>query len=561
LLYDCRIEGDYLACFNYPLISECPQEFYVYNLGFRSLFPKYSVVDFPVTQTMQIELGMMGAVAIMGMAVQARVFIELKANLREINAEQERRNAEVEAKAASRFQEIDEERERWEMEHGKGTFRPKVDDLEASRTLTSDSHRPSSQFSVFKSAGIGKGSPSQATPKEERPGSPHLNIDLGQSVAQAIPGDMMSDSLETRLSAEEKSDPDIKKNLDLLNELEGIKKTITAIKSGSDRPSSFAAGARPRVASTGIPLSAQNTVGTGPRLQVGSSSIRPISTPALNEWDDYVKNRNLFQPPSGISQPVTPIGPPIRPHSIANSPAVQAAIETRERQERAYELGGPEAYLEARNSRRDSTFFGTQTGAPDSNIPEEDIPLARHRRASSGANSLLQGNRTRPGSQILILPPKRQSANHSPDQPAVKTFEELESRHRDKIRALQEPLSRKEAEDAEIAAAKQRWEKSLAVERGFMTKKEQEKGRGQERPHSRSFGAFTPTERSQRSMSIASKVQDWQKHQDATQRRHPSQTSMEPAANNGTTGSRSKSALPFPQQGRSHSQSFSGSIL
>lgn len=531
-----------------------PQELYVYNLGFRSLFPKYSVVDFPVTQTIQIELGMMGAVAIMGMAVQARVFIELKAKLHEINAEQEKRNAEVEAKAESRFQEIDQEREQWEMEHGKGTFRPKVDDLEASRTLTPESHRASSQFSLFKSAGIGKGSPSQATPKEEPASSPQLNLDLGQPVAQSIPGDMMTDNLETRLSAEEKSDPDIKKNLDLLNELEGIKKTITAIKSGSDRPSSFATGARPRVASTGIPLSAQNTVGIGPRPQVGSRSIRPTSTPALNEWDDYVKNRSLFQPPSGISQPVTPIGHPTRPHSIAISPAVQAAIETRERQERAYELGGPEAYLEARNSRRESTFFGTQTGAPDSNISEEDIPLARRRRASSGANSLLQqGNRTRPGSQILSLPPKKPSPNHSPDQPVVMTLEELESRHRDKIRALQEPLNRKEAEDAEIATAKQRWERSLAIEREVMTKKGQEKGRGQERQHSRSFGAFNSTERSQRSMSVASKVQDWQKHQDAMQRRHPSQTSMEAAANNGTTGSRSRSALSLPQHGRSHS--------
>ena len=184
------------------------------------------------------------------------------------------------------------------------------------------------------------------------------------------------------------------------------------------------------------------------------------------------------------------------------------------------------------------------------------------RRTSSGANSLLQqSNQARPGSQILVLPPKRRSSNHSTEQPVIKTFEELESRHRDKIRALQAPLSRKEAEEAEIATAKKRWERSLAIERGVMTKKEQEKGRGQERPHSRSLGALSSTERSRRAMSIASKVQDWQKHQDATQRRHLSrQTSMDAAvaANIGATGSRSRSPLPFPQPGRTHSKSLSG---
>lgn len=550
------------------------KEFYVYNLGFRSLFPKYSEKDFPVTQTMQIELGMMGAVAIMGMAVQARVLIELSARLREINAEQNRRNAEIEAKAAARFREVDQERDEWEMSHGK-PGRPRPDDIEASRTLTPDSNRPSSQLSLFKNNGTGKGRSSltmaeianQSTPKEERAASPHIDLDLGKSVTQAIPNDLMTENLETRLSAEEKRDPDIKANLELLSELEGIKKTIDAIKTGSDRPSSFAIGARPRLASTGIPLSAQNTVGTGPRPRLSSSTSRPLSTPALNEWDDYVNNRSLFQPPAGISQPVAPIGAPVRPHSITMSPAVQAAIESRQRQEQAYETGGPGAYLEAQNSNRNSAFFeaqspnrnsaflGAQAGTSGANVSEDDLPLSHRRRNSSGANSLLQGSRNRPTSQVLVLPPKKPSPTQSPNQPATMTFEELEARHRDKIRALQEPLTKKEAKDAEIAAAKQRWEKSVAVERGVMNKKEQEK-----RPTSRSFGTLT-AERPQRPLSSANKVQEWQRYQDATQRSRNSQTSVAPADNTGTTRSRSKSPIPFPQQGRPHSRSLSGNNL
>lgn len=516
----------------------------------------------------------MGAVAIMGAAVQARVLIELRARLREINAEQARRNAEVEAKASARLQEIEKERAQWEQEHGNGDTR-KVDDVEVGRTMTPGSLRASSQFSLFKSNTMQAGRSSmtmadlnhQGAPKEEATPSPPLKLDLGGSVSQAIPDNLISSDIKSQLTSEERSHPDIQKNLALLNELEDIKKSLSAIKGGSDRPSSFAMGARPRASSTTAEstlANASKTVGTGSRLQPGHSAARPASTPILNEWDNYVSSRNLFQPPSGVTTPVTPITAPIRPHSISMSPAVIAALEARQQRERAYELGGPEAYFEASISSRDQGSRPISVMVRPSRegaLSDDDVPLSHHRRVSSGANSTLQQHqRTRAGSQVVILPPKRHSPTQSTSQPTVKTFEELESRHREKMRALQEPLSKKEAEDAEIAAAKRRWERSTATEKNVMTQKEQQRNsrnlgsKGQlnsdgrvQRPHSRSFGA---SDRRERPLSTASKVQEWKKYQDATQHQ---------LSNEGDNQTRSKSPLPS-SSGRQTPHSRSGSL-
>ena len=62
------------------------KEFYVWNLGFNRLFPKFTNngIQYPVTQTMQIELGLLAAVAFMGIAVQLRVLKILQRKLSEI---------------------------------------------------------------------------------------------------------------------------------------------------------------------------------------------------------------------------------------------------------------------------------------------------------------------------------------------------------------------------------------------------------------------------------------------------------------------------------------------
>jgi hypothetical protein len=39
-------------------------KFYVYNLGFHSLFPKLNGGKYPLTQTMMIELGIIAAIVV-----------------------------------------------------------------------------------------------------------------------------------------------------------------------------------------------------------------------------------------------------------------------------------------------------------------------------------------------------------------------------------------------------------------------------------------------------------------------------------------------------------------
>lgn len=554
------------------------KEFYVYNLGFRGLFPKYAYIDFPVSQTMQIELGMIGAVAIMGASVQARVLIALQARLREINREQDRRNAAVEAKAAARFTQMEKELEEWELAHGNGGPR-KPNDLEASRTQTPDTPRNSSQFSLFRNTKTAKGRSSvtmadlsqtqPAAPKEERATSPKLDLDLGKSVEEALPEKMLSsEALETRLSEEEKKDPELQKNIQLLQEIRGIRNTISLMRNEVASPKSTASPLladpdrkSPTFSDGNHTSRISNTVGTGPRPQASTYTARPTSTPALNEWDDYVKNRVLFQPPTGTSAPISPAPQRHRPHSITLPSAVAQAVEQRQRQERAYEFGGMDAYMEAANgssghghgSRPASATLGTFLNVPGTPNDDEDIPLSHRRRTSSGVKSATQP-RSRTTSQIVILPPNPAPAPKTPEQPVVRTFEELSARHRGKMRELQAPLSQREAEQAAINSARERWERSVAVERGVMTRKEQEKMQTRQdpgqKPHARSRSTFGLNERP----TSTAKVQDWQKYQDSTKRQqqqpqHRSSYIEEDRTRKASdTMPRSRSPRPFPSQ-------------
>ena len=495
---------------------------------------------------MQIELGMIAAITVMGMAVQARVLVALQARLREINAEQDRKNAEIEAKAAARFTRMDEELAEWEREHGSGAknrYPYKPDDLEASRTLTPDTRRASSQFSVFKgskekgrlSLTMGDlSSPPQPTLKEENAFKPSLTLDLGDSVAQKIPESLLAPG-GVQSTQVEKTDPSLKRSIELLSEIRGIRDAISAIKQETTAPLSRAntldadrglggSLTRPRGGSLGTPLGIVRTVGTGPRRQADNATQQDASS--SNEWDNYVRSRSLFQPPSGASQPVVPTRVEPRPHSISMPQAVSQAVEQRRRQERAYLEGGPEAYLDAGSSasRPGSALLGSFLNG--GTMSGEGLYLTHRRRTQSDSRSLEQFN-PRAVSQVSILPP-RPLPVQAPSRPVVKTFEELSSKHKEKLRALQEPLSKQTTEEAEIAAARNRWERSLAAERNVMSRKEQEANRSS-RPrrdsdprlsHTRSSSAFVLRSGPEdpKLPSSSEKVQDWRRHQDAVQK-------------------------------------------
>ncbi|WVQ72782.1 hypothetical protein IAR50_002342 [Cryptococcus sp. DSM 104548] len=108
------------------------KEFYIYNLGFHDLFPRLNGAKYPLTQTMMIELGIIGAFVIVGAAIQFRVLNILSKKLKTIQEEEEAKieAAEV-ARAAERFKNVGVELEEWEGKYGaNGTGGEDVGDKE-----------------------------------------------------------------------------------------------------------------------------------------------------------------------------------------------------------------------------------------------------------------------------------------------------------------------------------------------------------------------------------------------------------------------------------------------
>ena len=571
---------------------------------------------------------MIGAVAIMGMAVQARILVVLQARLREITAEQEQKNAEIEAKAAERFGNIGGEIEDWEKEHGRllGTVDPsrKLQDLEASPTLVPESERPSSQFSFMgtrKQRQLGGTvGPIYRAPPEEKNDTPLLSFDLGKSIEESIPTEFVAKDVSTSARGKpadtlaKDEDEDLKKKVELLSEIQNIRNSIAILKqetavasalSSTSRSATVSLDSRykldtgvknsflapdlstahtrtrsldtsmalsPRAATLGPSSGAQGFSASNSGVSHPSSIERPKSTPlgiAEKDWEDYLNNRKLFQPPAGVTAPIPTIPieavrPQPRPHEVAVSPAVKEAMEARRLRESAFIQGGPRAVLEFENERTGGSYL-----PPESNREnDEDIPLAaisRHKKSVSSASGMGNfglGARTTKATPV-ILPPQPKQLQPQP-QPPVRTFEELTERHKEKIRALQEPVTRGIEQEAELAAVKQRWERSKAVEREVMARRDAEKratsrepegrtgnGGGYSRRHSRSLGGeIVPAasgggaEPRERRMSSQMKVQEWQRYQEAVHSELP--PPQRPVANHRKTVSGTGVPVPFP---------------
>jgi hypothetical protein len=147
----------------------------------------------------------------------------------------------------------------------------------------------------------------------------------------------------------------------------------------------------------------------------------------------------------------------------------------------------------------------------------------------------------------------------------TRTFEELNERHREKIRDMQAPLTLAEREHAEIEAAKQRWERSKDLEREAVTRRQAEKmaalekkkrledqpGRERQKErqpngHSRSLSADKLAAVGSSSKRLSTlKVEDWQRYQQEA----------EMGVQTGGSGKRNSRTLqtdgiPFPNTGK-----------
>lgn len=581
------------------------KEFYVWNLGFRALFPKFTNNDiqFPVSQTMQIELGLIGAIALMGAAVQLRILSVLHRKLGEISEEQRKRDEEADVHAADRFADVLRERAEWEKEHPTLSKHDRQDSTlsslplmmkghEGSPSPTSAEHHSStftlvhdsrarnfSNVSEFKAAPTSDEELKRAA-RNLQPLGALPALDLGLGIQEDVPTSFIAaEELRHQSQTDELRKKDLspaeleelRRKEELMLEIQTIRRSIDALKSETPAPSSSGTSRHPSLASRRtlsidahsallpIPSHLRPPREIDPRTRahsmelssigylapIGAPTGRPTSVPPKEtEWDAYVQDRKLLQPPAGITPPIptTPITA-----KVPLSPAVAEALSKRKQRESA---------------------LGVAEQSTDSS---EDVPLsqlARHQRSSSG------------NVPVTILPPRRASATPATQRPSptrTKTFEELNERHREKMRDLQAPLTQAGKEEAELRAARQRWERNKAVEKEAMARRQAEKAAQHERDQrkrsvddgdrNRKGRKLTPPEvtdrRHSRSLShdrlaqagsttkrmSTLKVEDWQKYQ------QDAEIGMKPetAGSNSRRDSRtllSSGDVPFPNGGK-----------
>jgi len=209
---------------------------------------------------------------------------------------------------------------------------------------------------------------------------------------------------------------------------------------------------RPRVQSMGV--------FTESSLLADPNRGRSNSTPLRDEeWDSYVRERKLFTPPSGPTEPIPTSERPRSALGLVPIPeSVRRAVNERQRRESAFELGvtGPHSSFEAE-------LLSTYPQHDSAKLLPTQPPPAHQRSQSVGHMP------------VQILPPQRPSrVEEKPPTARTRTFEELAERHKRKMSDLQRPLAQAEREQADLDAAKARWERSQRTEKRDVEKRQAE---------------------------------------------------------------------------------------
>src|SRR6266404_3137357 len=474
------------------------------------MFPKYidHNIQFPVSQAMQIELGLIGAITLIGIAVQLRILHVLQRKLKEIAEEQRRREQQDDAKAAERFSKLDLEKSQWEKEHPSLDKYDRRDSEFSGTTLLrggdsssnprDDSNlgtrpRRSSGLSEFLAAGTPEEELRRAVIKNQQNPGVLPVLDLGSDIKNDVPRAFVSGDIGTSKISGAKTEV-LKAREDLLQEIQTIRRSIDILKAETPQPSSESSSRQPSLTTSQHPSSVSRartlsydlnatTLGSShqrpprqpdPRARiqsmenpgfgthVGYTIGRPTSVPLRDDdWDSYIRDRKLLQPPSGVSAPIatTPMPVVVPTPRLPVPAAVQDALLRRKLRETVLETGAVE---------------GNMADSPLSvaNLDTALVPQRAHHRRT--ASSPLSSSYMPP----TILPPRKVTPPPAL-QSRVVTYEELTERHREKLHELQAPLTNAEKEHAEVAAAKARWERSVAVERQAVPKRQAERAAAQ----------------------------------------------------------------------------------
>ncbi|KAH7910862.1 hypothetical protein BJ138DRAFT_1151899 [Hygrophoropsis aurantiaca] len=525
------------------------KEFYIWNLGFTDLFPKFTSngIAFPVNQTMEIELGLIGAVALMGGAVQLRILQVLQRKLKEIKEEQRKRDEEAELNASDRLADISKEKEDWERDHPSpgrhnrnnsgysGT--PLMKDFpttgsnegrSSTFTLVGDRRRYQSGVSDFMAAPVSDDELGRIARTSQAPGALPA-LDLGLDIKDDVPSSFITKGEESDAKrADTSSEMDaLARKEELLAEIQTIRRSIDALR--SDTPGIDSDDSRSRHVSLTsrrtLSYDLDNAMAPRPHLrpprgpdprnraqsmelgklsELGASIGRPTSVPLReDDWDSYVRDRKLLQPPSGVTAPIptTPVTPSLSSR-LPVAQAVTEALAQRKRRESMLEMGGETSGVDT--SPKDTSDEDVPIAAlapaarahtrkprarPTSNIPAVLVPQTATAPAPAPTSNIpivlprpkpTKAAPPEPPSNLPFILPRSKSANiiaPVPQRPEVQrtvTVEELEERHREKMRSLQDPLTQAEKDHAKLVDAKSRWERSKAVEKEQVAKRQAE---------------------------------------------------------------------------------------
>ncbi|WWD18486.1 hypothetical protein CI109_102938 [Kwoniella shandongensis] len=503
------------------------KEFYVYNLGFHDLFPKLNGANYPLTQTMMIELGILAAVVVIGAAIQFRVLNILQKRLKQMQEEEEARIDAVEVeKAAERFKNVGAELTQWEEKHGhqssvSGSGSGPSSYPYGSSTLQADRSsvalpqlgfadetdgrrdgRPSSTLSLLRRTdsrgyyeGLGINSPTLQN-----------NSDTPTSAMFTGIEELRSPERGAGLTSPVGNDPELESKLKLLEEVkrarEEVRGSLDKLRATTPTPSmkSETGQIQPLVggrSTTPGGLSLSDT-GSNPRRLSSTSSrildypekakLSPVERSATrSDWDEYLSERKVITPPALSGYSPTSMQTP-RALGSGKRSSQYGALSSSAGQG----LGRREkttSMLEPRVSDfgpREERGIGTYpAGAAGSGV----IPRERAKsdeRPSTYHDYFTDSPSTQPRSQLgtpIIIGnaanPRPASATGTREgRPLVQramTYEELADRHRKRLSQMQNPITSKMREEVDLAEAKARWEKQQRAEKEEMKRKEREK--------------------------------------------------------------------------------------
>lgn len=533
----------------------------------------------------------MGAVALMGGAVQLRVLGVLQRKLREIAEEQKKRDEEAELHAAERFAGMTKEREEWERDHptlakhgrqesGYESSTPLMKERDNTSRASDDKRSSTLTFGPERRSRYLSGvSDLMASEEDKRSKGPSQSpgalpaMDLGLGIEDDVPRTFLDEDIASGKKPSTTSDIDeLNRKEALLSEIQAVRKSIDALRSES--PSSDTRSRHlsltsrrtlsydldtavnashlrpPRQADPRARVQSMELDRIGQTSDLGDSIGRPTSAPLKDDWNAYVQDRKLLQPPSGYSAPIATT-PVVVAERLPMPQAVADAVAQRKQRESAFEVG--------------------DLGRPNSSSPRLLDPFDASKSQSKSKPSNVPVN---------ILPPRRTDSPivaptpQRPSNPRTATYEELTERHRQKMREMQAPLTQAQKEQADLEAAKSRWERSNYIEKSVVTKrqaeqaallaKEEKKRKSEDRERVGRRGSMTldTPDKGRHSRSLSSdklaalgsgttskrastmKVEDWQKHQKDASTGSISKRDSRPVRSAGP------SPVPFPETTR-----------